>query len=262
MADTATYIYCLVEQSRRPKVAQNRKTPAGLPGATHPELLEIGKSLWAIAADVPLKLYGPAHLEERLRDLEWVADIALAHESTVEHFARAKTAAVVPMKLFTMFSSRERAIDDLRARRPELTAVLTHIRGAAEWGVRIVRHPAAGRARTTSKPAHATGTEFLAARKREREQARAAVVKAAEAAETAFEQLSKLARSSRRRQPPEGATTPPLVDAAFLVKTSAAPRFRAAIKRQAALCRKAGAELILTGPWPAYNFVQQDGAST
>ena len=57
----------------------------------------------------------PEHLEARLRDLDWVSEIALAHEAVVEHFARARGAVVVPMKLFTMFSSMDKAIADVAA---------------------------------------------------------------------------------------------------------------------------------------------------
>jgi len=33
-------------------------------------------------------------------------------------------------------------------------------------------------------------------------------------------------------------------------------RFKAAVNREARRCRDAGADLTLTGPWPAYNFIQ------
>jgi hypothetical protein len=260
VAETATYIYCLVERSRKPAFAKTSMMPRGLPGSSAPELLELGKSLWAVAAEVPLKLYGPDRLEARLRDIEWVADIAVAHEAMVERVTAAKGASVVPMKLFTMFSSRERAVADLKARRRELADVLARIRGCAEWGVRILRAPART-APPAASAAPASGTAFLAARKQARDRAIEDAVHAAEAAEKAFAGLSKVARASHRREAPQGATTPPLVDAAFLVKTASTARFHAAVRRQAASGRKAGIDLVLTGPWPAYNFVQQSAVS-
>ena len=113
MPQTATYIYCLVEQKRRPSLA---KVPPGLPGASPPDIIDLGRSLWAVAAEVPLRQYGTDRLEERLKNINWVADVALAHEAVVERFASRAGAAVVPMKLFTMFSSRERAVADLRGK--------------------------------------------------------------------------------------------------------------------------------------------------
>jgi Gas vesicle synthesis protein GvpL/GvpF len=107
----------------------------------------------------------------------------------------------------------------------------------------------------------ATGTAFLAARKQARDRAIDDALHAAAAAEKAFAALSKVARASHRREAPEGATTPPLIDAAFLVKTASTARFHAAVRRQSASGRRAGIDLVLTGPWPAYNFVQQSGVS-
>jgi hypothetical protein len=52
---------------------------------------------------------------------------------------------------------------------------------------------------------------------------------------------------------------PPLLDAAFLVPTGKRARFQAAARRLAQACARAGADLTLTGPWPAYNFVQHAG---
>jgi hypothetical protein len=254
MRRTATYVYCLAERSRPLSLT---KIPAGLPQAARPELLPIEKDLWAVVSDVPLSIYGGEQLAPRLKDLNWVADIALAHEGVVEHFASRAGTSVVPMKLFTMFSSPERASADLAARSPDITAVLDRIRGCHEWGIRVMRQP--GPAPAVRVRGATSGTAFLAAKKRQRDVARAALVKAADAADIAFESLAKLAREARRREPPETATSPPLVDAAFLVSDSRKERFRAAARRLAKSCRQAGADLVLTGPWPAYNFV--DAAS-
>jgi Gas vesicle synthesis protein GvpL/GvpF len=252
MRGTATYVYCLAERSRPPSLTN---VPPGLPHGTHPELIEIKKGLWGVVSDVPLSVYGGERLKPRLTDLNWVADLALAHETVVEHFASRSGTSVVPMKLFTMFSSRARATADLAAQWPDIKPVLDRIRGCTEWGIRVMRQPVPAR----GAPARgaSSGTAFLAAKKRERDAVRAGLVKAADAAEDAFESLAKLAREARRREAPETATSPPLVDAAFLVSDNRKERFRTAARRHAKSCRQAGADLILTGPWPAYNFVQQ-----
>jgi Gas vesicle synthesis protein GvpL/GvpF len=252
MRGTATYVYCLAERSRPPSLTN---VPPGLPHGTRPELIEIKKSLWGVVSDVPLSIYGGERLEPRLTDLNWVADLALAHETVVEHFASRSGTSVVPMKLFTMFSNRARASADLAARWPDIKPVLDRIRGCAEWGIRVMRQPVPTRG--AAARGASSGTAFLVAKKRERDAVRAGLVKAADAAEDAFESLAKLAREARRREAPETATSPPLVDAAFLVSDNRKERFRSAARRLAKSCRQAGADLILTGPWPAYNFVQQ-----
>jgi hypothetical protein len=76
------------------------------------------------------------------------------------------------------------------------------------------------------------------------------------AAEETFTRLSRHARDAQRRpRREEPGSNPPILEAAFLVANPARVRFKAEAKRQAALCASAGADLTLTGPWPAYNFI-------
>ena len=251
-ATTAVYVYCVVRASRRPAVT---RAPDGVPGATRPEALRVTPSLWLVSASVPLDVYGPARLEPRLRDLDWVSEAAVAHEAVVEHFARAKSATVVPMKLFTMFSSPDKAVHDVAARKAAVERAMRHIAGAEEWGVRVFRR--LDRPEGTGRPARATsGMAFLRARKEARDAATLARTTAAGAAETAFARLRRLARDARVRQSGrDGPSNPPILDAAFLVAASTRRRFTAEARAQAAAVEQAGGDLVLTGPWPAYNFV-------
>lgn len=110
---------------------------------------------------------------------------------------------------------------------------------------------------TAARPsADASGTAFLVAKKRSRDLARSEALDRAQSAAEAFDAFDALARASTRRDPPQDAATPPLLDAAFLVPIGRTRQFRAAARRVATACRKAGTTLTLTGPWPAYNFVR------
>ena len=230
------------------------RVPAGIPGAARPGVRPIAPSLWIVAAGVPLDVYGPNALEPRLRDLDWVAQVALAHEAVVEHCSRARGSTVIPMKLFTLFSSPERAAADVLARRRTIDRTMRRIAGAEEWGVRIFRQPPARDAKTAGSPA--SGADFLRARKQARDAAAGARAAAAGAADIVFDRLRRLARDARVRESrAEPGTNPPLLDAAFLVVSSSRARFHAEVRRQARAVAGAGAELTLTGPWPAYNFV-------
>jgi hypothetical protein len=219
-----------------------------------------------IAADVPLDIYGPSRLEPRLRDLEWVSKAAVAHERVVEHFARMRNTTVLPMKLFTMFSSIDKAVANVRARRPTLERAMRHIAGCEEWGIRVFRSlTQESTPRTASRTSKSTGssatggTAFLLARKDARDAARAARVEAMTGADRAFERLRRFARDARRRERRrEPGSNPPILEAAFLVATTSRARFKAEARRQAAACASAGAGMTLTGPWPAYNFVAAD----
>ena len=253
MGSTATYIYCIVHAARMPKTI---RVPPGLPGSTAPSVLSVSRSLWLVVADVPLDRYGSGPLEASLRDMDWVAAIAVAHESVVEHCARLPRATVVPMKLFTMFSSSDRAIEDVRGRRADIQAIVKRIAGCEEWGVRMTRTAERSRTRRPVETKQASGIAFLAAKKEARDVAREAVLAVTATADHTFSSLAAIARDARRRDDvPEG-VPPPLLDAAFLVPATRRSRFRAAVRRLARDTVKVGADVTLSGPWPAYNFVQ------
>jgi hypothetical protein len=184
--------------------------------------------------------------------MDWVAAVAVAHESVVEHFARQPRATVVPMKLFTMFSSSDRAS---RTCGRVADIDLKRIAGCESGRP----HDAGGRRAppTRRQVSHETPSiAFLAAGKEARDVAREAVLSVTTAADRTFSSLAAIARDARRRDDvPEG-VVPPLLDAAFLVPATRRARFKAAVRRLASDTVKVGAEVTLTGPWPAYNFVQ------
>lgn len=250
---SAVYLYCVVKSPRRPPVV---RAPEGIADASRPEAHDAGKGLWLIAAGVPLSRYGPGQLEPRLQDLDWVATTAVAHEAVVEHFARGTAAAVIPAKLFTLFSSIDKARADVAARRATIARVMKRIGGCEEWGIRVTRRPAAAPADGQARAQAMSGAAFLAARKASRDAAAHARAAAMTSAEAAFHALARRARDAKARdRRPEPGTNPPVLEAAFLVPVSARAKFKAEARRQAAACDSAGADLALTGPWPAYNFV-------
>jgi hypothetical protein len=253
MGATATYIYGIVQAPQSPKAS---RIPPGVAGGLLPAVVPLARSLWLVLADVPLDVYGPGPLDAALRDMEWVGKIAVSHEAVVEHFARQPRVTVIPMKLFTMFSSRDRALADLRSRVSDIRLIAKRIAGCEEWGVRMTPTPGPSRARRPVAAA-TSGAAFLAAKKQARDTALEAGVATAAAADRAFKALAAIARDAARRDDaPEGAAAPPLLDAAFLVPSSRRVRFKAAARRLASETVKAGAEITITGPWPAYNFVQ------
>jgi hypothetical protein len=252
---TATYVYGVLRAARR--VSPGRMPP-GVPFATTPRLYPIARGRWILASSVPLDRYGPEALEPRLRDVAWVSEVAVGHEAVVGHCARMRGVTVVPMSLFTMFSSIERARAELLARRATIDDVIRRIAGCVEWGVRVTRTgrtaPSAGAARAAGSVRQRVGggTAFLVARKAARDAGREAREETYDAAAEAFAALARLAKDARRRPSPAGGA--PLVDASFLVPRGRVQRFRTEARRQARLCAAAGAHMTLTGPWPAFTF--------
>lgn len=247
-----TYVYGLVESSRAPALSA---APAGLAGAGRPRALPVNPGRWVVAADVPLDRYGEEPLARGLRDLDWVGACALAHEAVVEYLSQ--RGSVVPMKLFTIFHSDERAIEDVARARRTLDRAFRRIAGAAEWSVRVFRSSKSSDSKGPSGTVEArSGADFLREKKRARDNARAAAATAAKAAEIAHRALKKIARASIVKPPVDGeAGARLIIDAAYLVPDARRAKFRSEANRQAKKCRAADCTLTLTGPWPAYHFI-------
>src|SRR5262245_23121228 len=221
MAETATYVYCIVQRSARPRVP---RIPSGLGGASRPRLVDIDRGLWMVCADVPLPTYGAESIERGLRDLDWVSRIAVAHEAVVERFTKVKAATVIPMKLFTIFASDERACEAMAQRRRDLGSIVKRIKGCQEWGVRMLRGTRAVTTASTRIPT--TGSACRPGKKRARDAVREQTHQMIRATDEAVRSLGRLARDVRRRESPAAATNPPLVDAAFLVPALRRTKFK------------------------------------
>ena len=260
VGSTAVYLYCVVRAARRPSLS---RVPGGLPAGSRPSAQKLSASLWLITAEVPLDIYGPEPLESRLRDLDWVSEAALAHEAVVEHFSSGRGAVVVPMKLFTMFSSIDKALADVAARKPAIERAMRHIAGSQEWGLRIIRRPGVAAPASGKAAGPVSGAAFLTAKKEARDASARSRAASLAAADNAFSRLTRYARDAQQRpRRQEPGTNPPILEAAFLVTAGARARFKAEAKRQAVLCAAAGADMTLTGPWPAYNFIGATEEST
>jgi hypothetical protein len=144
---------------------------------------------------------------------------------------------------------------------PDLERTLERVRGMAEWGVKatLLTPAAAGGARGGASEPASSGTEYLARRRRardEREQGR-------EAAERTLAQLhARLAAASaatvlNRAQSREltGSDAEMVLNGSYLVPRDAGDAFGALFDELAAAVAADGLALELTGPWPPYHFV-------
>jgi hypothetical protein len=248
----ATYVYAVVEGQKQPDLSA---APPGLPGCGRPRVIDAGGSLWLVAADAPLRHYDDRALERGLKDLEWVALRAMAHQRVVEHCLRLGT--VLPMKLFTLFRADARAAGHVAGQRRALRALARRVRGRHEWGVRLSVDPEAA-SRSVQKGAAAAGrgaargTAYLLRKTRERTLARDLLRGARAEAERAYAALKRLAAAAQRRAPAGDGL---VLDAAFLVPARGARRFGQAVTRLQRQLAPRGLVVALTGPWPAYSFV-------
>jgi hypothetical protein len=247
MSAVATYLYCILRSPRAPGLGD---VPRGLPRCGKPRVLEADPGLWLVLADAPVSLYGEAALERGLRDIDWVSRCAVAHEGVVEAFHR--TPAVLPLRLFTLFSSDARALAYVRRDRRKLTRLLDRVEGRREWSVRMAVDP-------TFAPAPAapprSGTAFLARKHKLQSMQGERMEQGRRRADALFRTLGTLAAAHHRRTENETEPGSKLVlDAVYLVKMSDRVRFASATRKAATDLARRGLHLSVTGPWPPYHF--------
>ena len=250
---TLTYVYCLVRSPRRPAL---RDVPAGMSGSRELRLHAAGDGLWLVASSVPEKEYGEAALQQGLQNLGWVGRRALEHEAVVEHFLAAP--AVLPMQLFTLFTSDERAILHVTKDRRRIARILDRVERQVEWGLRLTWDEKA--ARDTVEKSHArpaSGSDYLARKKDRLDVNRVQLTAARADADRLYKTMAREATDARRRTATEQAAPGSrlLLDAAFLVPAKKGTAFRSAVRRQTKTFGRSGIAVSLTGPWPPYNFI-------
>ena len=251
------WLYCIVRSKRAPAASALRG--GGIPGSLGLRVLDAGEGLWMIVSDVPRDAWTTERIEARLHDMDWLGEVALAHESVVERFTRA--AALLPSKLFTLFHDDESALAHVRGARTRLSRILDRVEGRVEIGARVAIDEAKALAKAEAEAKRlskgASGAGFLLRKKRVAEVARAGGEAAHEAASALHAKLSKLAESAVRKEiapTADGGTSRLLLDAAYLVEAKDAPAFRREAKSLAKAASKNGLAMELTGPWPAYHF--------
>jgi gas vesicle protein GvpL/GvpF len=254
--DRGTYLYCVVGNATRPRVTRK----AGPPGMGPVRLLDVDRGLFLAVADAPLDRYGEDAINRGLTDLNWVSRAAVGHEAVVESFIDAT--AVLPMKLFTLFTSDERALAHVRGDRARIAAAAKRVANHHEWGVRVVfdrtrAGPPAAKAGARAGNGLPSGLAYLARKKAQRDAVQERARHARETVTALYERLSSRATLARRKAPAELPVQggPLLLDAAFLVPRGRARAFQSLAAREAKALARHGYGLALTGPWPPYSFV-------
>ncbi|HEX6522845.1 MAG TPA: GvpL/GvpF family gas vesicle protein [Streptosporangiaceae bacterium] len=230
---------------------------AGIAGTSPRTITAAG--LTAIVGDVGDREYSEAALRHNLEDLDWLAQTARAHHAVLE--AVAERGPVVPMRLATLFASDAAVTSMLRERADDFRRALSLIEARSEWGVKAYVTKPADPVVAPEPQATGPGAAYLRRRRAQLTASKDARSEALASAQVVYAELGRLAELSRLYPPqaPDLAVQPaPMVlNAAYLVSDERTREFTAAVGRLAASHRIV--ELALTGPWPPYSFVGEDG---
>jgi hypothetical protein len=248
--EPATYVYCLIQSPRKPSV---RGAPAGMPGSGPARLLELDGGIWAAVADAPLDRFSGDQLEQELQDIEAVSRHAMAHASMIEFFFR--SAPVIPVKLFTLFSGDDRARRHLSGSGSKVRTMFKRLRGLEEWGVRITASNRRQGPPALRAAGPASGRAYLEVKKRMKEDDGAPSGGTKREVSAALKALGKVAARSRKEDfPPPGRGRPYVAGASFLVKTGRRAAWRKRVSQLTASLAKKDHRLEVSGPWPPYHF--------
>jgi hypothetical protein len=224
----ACYVYGIVGAAA--------ELPEGLEGVAgdSPALLREGE-LAAIVSAVSLEDFGEDTPRESLEDVEWLERTARAHESVLDA-ALEEAAAVVPLRLCTVYLDERQVREMLERERPELEDALLCLAGKSEWGAKVIAAPEAlGRGATPREIAD-------------------------EWTQAVHEQLAEFAIDAQlnplQRPAVSGREGDVLLNGVYLVEADQLEQFRAGAAELAERYRPDGLTIELTGPWPAYNFVR------
>jgi hypothetical protein len=211
--------------------------------------------LAAIVGRVDLAEFGQEALRRNLENRAWLEQAVASHDDVLSRVVGA--ASLVPFRFGTVFHDEAGVREMLREREAELRRALDRLRGHVELGVKVFLVDTAQGEET--KPA--TGREYLLQKQRARDAASTVQAEAFEHVRALHEHLASLADGARVNppQPSElsGRQEPMLLNGAYLVRSDEQPEFVAAAEDHA----DGRVEVVVTGPWPAYNFVEPEDAA-
>ena len=212
--------------------------------------------LAALVSAVPLDEYSESGLRETLEDLDRLEVLARAHQLVLDEALR--VGAVVPLRICTIYASAARVEEMLARERETLTAALRRLRGMAEWGVKAYAVDGANGA-AAGEPV--SGTDYLSRKRAERAAAEGARQTLDTAAEDVHARLSECAVDAMLCPPQTGALTgrEMVLNGAYLMADADIDDFRTLVSELDGRHRTDGIQLELTGPWPAYHFVEAAG---
>ena len=219
-------------------------------------------SLAAIVSLLPVEGFGVPDWERNATNVGWLEPIARQHHEVLQHVAMA--AAVVPLRLPSLYGSLESLAETLREAGDLLERDLRRIEGKAEWAVKVYRTSESPSAAVST--AATSGRDYLAARSRDLSARSNAQEEVREQVREIHDTLGQVSAEYVRNQPQDavlsGRREQMLLNGAYLVRRADQARFLELVREIADDSSNSGLSVEVSGPWPAYNFTGDAEAAT
>jgi hypothetical protein len=221
-------------------------------------LVDAGE-LAAIVSEVPLSEFGEEPIVDNLRNPAWLEHRARTHEAILDTALR--FTPVVPFRFGTIYRGEDH-VREMLSSHERLTEALERVRGRVELGVKgFLAETPADTALNEAEDEPSAGRRYLEAKQRARQLAEERDALKARLADASHERLAAAADGGRANplQPRELSRSEHdmFLNGAYLVATDREGEFRAAVEDLRTELEPRGAFYELTGPWPPYNFVEE-----
>jgi hypothetical protein len=253
------WLYCVVGQAHPGLPAHLEGVSPGRP----PRLIRLG-DLAAVVSAVPLDEFGEEGLRRNLNDLDWLESMARAHEAVLDVALAHET--VVPMRVCTIYRGEDHLRAALGERRELLEEGLVRLADRSEWGVKMlaardrVEELARERAGAVDPARAGEGVAYLARKQLDRAVREHAERIVDEAVRECHARLEEWAAASQVLPPQNkelsGHEGDMVFNGAYLVDDERIQAFERVIGELERSYAELGMKLELTGPWPAYHFVE------
>jgi hypothetical protein len=258
MAGSVLYVYAIGEEIDASLVEGEQAVDGGEHFAT-----ASADGLSAVYSEVDAATFSQEEIDRHNGDLQWLGSIGYRHEAVVARLSAA--AAIIPLRAFTLFSSRESLEKFLSAEADGIRERLSKIGQRDEWTLRlefvpeqwaeaIVRRVDSLRALSEEMQRASEGRSFLLKKKFDEQRKNAArdaeTRLLQEVEETVRVQLPGTPVLTETRQQKNGSF--PQLN--LLIGESDLPRLRSLQVVLEERYEEDGVRFALTGPWPPYSF--------
>jgi hypothetical protein len=251
----ARYVYCILPAGGAP-------LPDNLPGVGDTDQFDIVRdgSVVAVTSPVGESDFDREAMARRLADPRWLEADVRAHEAVIR--AAMSAGPIIPLRFATVLRSRDDVLRVMETHQQAIQQTLHSLRGKKEWGVKIVQRADGDPGAEIAAQAAATarsGRDYLAS-KQQHWRSRSELNRAAfESAQECHRILAEIAQQATEL-PTEncGGEGRLLLNGAYLVPDEQESQFHSTVAALGNRLAAAGLACEVTGPWPAYNFVNLD----
>jgi Gas vesicle synthesis protein GvpL/GvpF len=212
--------------------------------------------LAVLVSSVPGERFGAEQLQDRLEDLDTLAELARAHEAVVE--AAMTHGDVVPFRMCTIYETGDAVRAALAGEANRFAEMLGRLHDTAEWSVKaFVQAPETAAA--SAPPA--SGIAYLASRRAQREAAESSRETLVDAVAELHATLADDALAAVLSRPQDrrltGRNEEMLLNGAYLLGRESQDEFVRRLKALGRRYAERGLSVEVSGPWPPYHFVTE-----